>query len=260
MSELNIGKHVPLGTDIGSTLLSVKQTTDRGITVQTFLADARTLTAPTMSKVNKDVCRNIIRSHKIKYYVHAPYTINFCTMMNPDKRYVQKCAQQYLKLSFDIEALGVVFHVGKSVKLEIKKALIAMTESLVHLCQFADKDCPLLLETPAGQGTELLVGYTSFSAYYKYIQPHTNGRMKVCIDTCHVFAGGDDPLEYISKWIEDHGASSIGLVHFNDSKTEKGSRKDRHEDYKSDNGHIGIDTMTKIAELCILNNIHMVTE
>jgi len=255
-----IGQHIPLVGTVADTLLIVKNTTDKGITIQTFLSNGSTLTAPTMSEVNRKHCRGIVRSHKIKYYVHAPYTINFCTMMNPDKGYVQKCAQQYLKLSFDIEALGVVFHVGKSVKLEIKKALNAMTLSLMHLCKFAKRDCPILLETPAGQGTELLVGYASFSAYYKYIQPHTDSRMKVCIDTCHVFAGGDDPLEYITKWILEHGADSIGLVHFNDSKTPRGSRKDRHEPFLSGNGHIGIDTMMSIARLCADNDIHMVTE
>ena len=48
------------------------------------------------------------------------------------------------------------------------------------------------------------------------------------MDTCHVFASGYDPLEYLERWSEKHGAKSIGLIHLNDSKTPRNSHVDRH--------------------------------
>ena len=45
-------------------------------------------------------------------------------------------------------------------------------------------------------------------------------KIKICIDTCHVFATGHESLEYLEKW-NKRFPSSIVLVHYNDSKVDK---------------------------------------
>ena len=255
------GRHLRMLDNLNVTLLeAVNSGIPKGGVIQTFLAPSDRLFLSEMSEVDRKICRGIIRKYKLNWFVHSPYMVNLCTLLQSDKLTARRCAEEYLSRAFNLEALGVVFHVGKHVKLSAGDGLCRMTESLRYLASKAQSGCPVLLETPAGQGTELLVGYTAFSNYYNRLKPLVGTHVKVCIDTCHVFAGGDDPLEYITKWVTDHGADSIGVVHFNDSKTPKGSRKDRHEHYLSGKGHIGLDTMTKIAVFCSEHGIGMVIE
>ena len=82
--------------------------------------------------------------------------------------------------------------------------------------------------------------------------------IRICVDTCHVFASGyDDPLEYI-QYIQKIDKNLLKLVHYNDSKTSCGSCLDRHE--LIGNGHIGFEKMKKIAEYCHSHKISMVYE
>jgi deoxyribonuclease-4 len=110
------------------------------------------------------------------------------------------------------------------------------------------------LETPAGQGTEMLTVYDDF---VRFVQSFASPRLRICVDTCHVFATGQNPLDYIQK-IHDTDASLLQLVHFNDSAEACGSCLDRHAFVGT--GKIGITTMTTIAEYCSERHIPMVVE
>nr|QBK90498.1 MAG: AP (apurinic) endonuclease family 2 [Pithovirus LCPAC103] len=261
METENVGYHLPIPEGLVVSLYLVNKSEPApGLPIQTFLGRNDALTLEELTEVDRKICRGIIRRHKIRFYNHGPFKINLCTMLDPTKVIARRCAEGYLMRAFDLESRGVVFHVGKHVKLSPELGLSKMIQSLVYLASKAQPDCPVLLETPAGQGTELVVGYEAFSQFYRAIKLRTGDRLKVCIDTCHVFAGGDCPLEYIQNWIAEHGTESIGLVHFNDSKTPLGSRKDRHEPYLSGEGNIGLETMMKVAQLCQAQAIDMVTE
>ena len=80
---------------------------------------------------------------------------------------------------------------------------------------------------------------------------------KVCIDTCHVFAAGHDPAEYLKKWLEESEVE-VQIVHFNDSKGECNCHKDRHEE--PGNGFIGSQSMIDVYNICNNLNIPMVYE
>jgi deoxyribonuclease-4 len=76
-----------------------------------------------------------------------------------------------------------------------------------------------------------------------------------CVDTCHVFACGYKPSEYIN-YIGNNGL--LRLVHYNDSNDICGSCKDRHAFVGQ--GHIGLPEMTAVADYCGANNVAMVIE
>ena len=82
-------------------------------------------------------------------------------------------------------------------------------------------------------------------------------RFKICIDTCHVFAAGNDPYEYIDNWINEYGKETIALIHFNDSCGKQGCKKDRHK--TPGEGEIG-KKMSNIYELCKKNNLYLIYE
>jgi deoxyribonuclease-4 len=104
----------------------------------------------------------------------------------------------------------------------------------------ATAECPVLLETPSGQGTETLVGQDEFIAFF---QQFDDPRLRICVDTCHVFAAGIDPLTYI-KAVEQVNPHLLQLIHLNDSKAPCGSCVDRHEAIGQ--GHIGMEKMREI--------------
>jgi AP endonuclease-1 len=66
-------------------------------------------------------------------------------------------------------------------------------------------------------------------------QVEDKSRVRVCLDTCHLFAAGYDirtPEAYratMKQFDEQVGNKYLGGIHLNDSKTELGSCKDLHE-------------------------------
>ena len=91
---------------------------------------------------------------------------------------------------------GVVVHCGKYLKLDMQDALLNMYNNLIDLLPFTTKDCTILLETSAGQGTEVLHTYKMFSKFYALFSEKEQQKIAVCIDTCHVFA----PIRFYKKF------------------------------------------------------------
>lgn len=212
----------------------------------------------------KDI-KFLVNELKLPLYNHAPYTINLAKPWNSknpnDTTYWVRSCIEVLKLSDAIGARGMVIHTGKPTKvLDPKTGLANMIRYLHEIIPEATEQCPLLLETPAGQGTELGSTLQEFIDIYSEFNTEERKRFKVCIDTCHVWAAGHDPYEYLLGWERAHGCQSIGLVHFNDSQRECGCRVDRHHYYTRPGGYIGYEILRKVAEWCNERNIDMVTE
>ncbi len=182
-------------------------------------------------------------------YVHTPYIINLCVKND----WNVKLLQTNLKVAARCGFKGVVVHVGKSTKQPLTEALATMRENILASLDSATVDCPLLLETPAGQGTETLTGMDEF---IQFVLSFGDERLRICLDTCHVFACGHKPLDYIKTCLAHEDL--LKLIHYNDSKDTCGSCKDRHALVGT--GHIGLAGMTDIAELCKAKGLPMVIE
>jgi len=157
-------------------------------------------------------------------------------------------------------AKGVVVHVGKSVKMSLSVALENMRANLLLAIPHATEQCPILLETPAGQGTEML---TDIEEFIEFVASFGDIRLRACVDTCHIFVCGYDPMEYIERFMgvgagADPRRDLLKLIHFNDSAAVAGSRKDRHAFVGT--GHIGLTGMSRIAECCSGWGLPMVIE
>ena len=90
----------------------------------------------------------------------------------------------------------------------------------------------IVLENTAGQGSNL--GYRFEHLAEIIDQVDDKSRMGVCIDTCHTFSAGydlrtPDACEKTFSSLEQTiGFKYLRGMHINDSKTDFGSRKDRH--------------------------------
>lgn len=193
----------------------------------------------------------LIRKTGAKVFVHSQYIINLCT--KADDNWHTNLLIKNLKITRAFGGKGVVVHVGKSVKQPLGEALEAMRTSLLTAMEHATLECPVLLETPAGQGTEML---TNMKEFLDFVETFCDLRIRACIDTCHVFACGVDPLTYIDTALGRPGL--VKLVHFNDSHGICGSRVDRHAHIGS--GHIGFEKMSAVADLCCQNGLPMLVE
>ena len=129
-----------------------------------------------------------------------------------------------------------------------------MKANMLEALQHATPSCPILLETPAGQGTEVLRTWADFAGFVADIG---DARLRICIDTCHVFACGHDPLDYLTRTIQAH-PSLTKLIHFNDSATACGSCTDRHANIGQ--GYIGMEKMSSIAHYAVKSSVPMLVE
>ena len=149
----------------------------------------------------------------------------------------------------------MVVHTGKYKDQDVESALNKMEISILKILDVATEGCPLIIETPAGQGTELCSGLTHFQTFYSRFK--NDPRLKICIDSCHVFSAGYDPEYYLNNWITKY-PGSVTVVHFNDSEVCRGSRVDRH--FTPGLGYIGYKRLWAVHEICRQNNIPMVRE
>jgi len=94
-----------------------------------------------------------------KIIVHAPYVLNFAKDFYKHSNEIKRILLE-LRIADKIGAIGCVIHVGKSLKLDINNAVNNMYLSIKYILSVIKDeklDVKLILETAAGQGTELFV-------------------------------------------------------------------------------------------------------
>lgn len=246
MSEFKIGCHISKQKSLSATIETLP-TNDRPY--QIFLGGPQN-TAMRNDPKDFQKTAQLLADRPAPVFVHSQYIINLATIAEGDA-WNTDLLKKNLQYAAAAGLSGVVVHVGKSVKLDKKIAIENMRKNLEMVVKYATESCPLLLETPAGQGTELLTDATDFLKFVLSVPG-----LKVCVDTCHVFASGYDPLEYLE--IFDTEPDLVKLVHFNDSKEGCGSCKDRHAVIGS--GEIGSEKMQQLAEACKERKYPMVFE
>ena len=149
-----------------------------------------------------------------------------------------------------IGAIGVVFHVGKHCK------RCSELETINNMIEYINKvidetktvKTKFLLETGAGQGSEVAIKIEDFKYIYDHIKKKS--RFGFCIDTCHIFAAGydikDKPNLYITQFDKIVGLKKVKLLHLNDSKGKLDSHLDRHQNMLDGNiGDNGLSTFIK---------------
>lgn len=246
--QYRIGTHVGKEKLLANTVASLR---DYSKPYQIFLS------GPQNSKFNVDDtdvgnALALIRKENAKIYVHSQYIINLCAKEATDDWHV-KLLSKNLKVCRAMGGKGVVVHVGKSTDQPLPEALQKMRAGIQAVLEDATPECPLLLETPAGQGTETLKDMKEF---IEFVMSFHDNRVRICLDTCHVFACGHEPVGYIAETLKHAGL--LQLIHFNDSLGECGSCVDRHAFIGR--GKIGFEKMSEIANVCHQHALPMVIE
>lgn len=248
-----IGTHIPKGKSIANSITNFCLDNPQ-CPCQIFISNPRT------GKRSKDtdkqviLAANIIKQNNYCVFIHAPYVINLCQIQldkETNENWGQKILNEELQYGVRMGCKGVVVHTGASKELPTEQALNNMENIVRNALQYATKECPLLLETPAAEGTDVCNTVEELQTFLSRFCG--DERLGLCVDTCHVFSAGyNHPLDYLMK------CKKINLIHFNDSAVICGAHKDRHA--PPGRGHIGAAKMEQIAQWASQKDIPMIVE
>jgi deoxyribonuclease-4 len=199
--------------------------------------------------------RKLTTEQGYRFYVHVAHTINVSRRYDDD--WVVKNLYRHLAKGAAMGCKGIVVHCGvKRKDVQYQVAYDNMVYTVIAAAEHATPECPLLIETSAGQTGELLSKPEELIAFYYSLPQATRANIKICVDTCHVFAAGYLPQDFVRELKE--AKIPIGLFHFNDSKGDKGCCKDRHAHLGR--GYIGLSNLIAVGNYALQNKIDMVFE
>lgn len=194
---------------------------------------------------------------------HASYLIN---LASADDALWEKSINAFIDELERAEALGllgVVLHPG-SPKDDGEAFGIKRIAQALDIChqRTAGFKTLTLLETTAGTGKHLGYRFEQLAAMRAGVDDPA--RVAICFDTCHVFAAGyeirtaEGYAETMDAFDRTIGLERLRCFHFNDSKFDLGSRKDRHEHIGK--GFIGLDGFRHIINDARFEDVPMILE
>ncbi|WP_434219141.1 deoxyribonuclease IV [Dubosiella newyorkensis] len=192
--------------------------------------------------------------------IHAPYIINLANSMRPETaEFGVEFLQEELRRVDAIGASVLVLHPGAHVKAGVEVGVEWIVNGLNQVLDQDDSNVVIALETMAGKGSEIGSNFEELAKIREQI--HKKERIKICLDTCHIHDAGYDLTafdEVLDEFDSILGLENLAVLHINDSKNERGARKDRHENIG--NGFIGFETLAKIVHHPKLESITKILE
>lgn len=232
--------------------------------MQIFLKSPRGGVAKPLSEAEELKFQQAYDQHNFQFVVgHSSYLLNLAKPIDIlDNWQMNSLLDDFEKLS-RLNGKGLVYHVGKYLKLPYQEAEGQLVENLKILLDKAHKyNVPLLLENCAGQGTEMGTNLEHLQSVIDKVQ--AGKLLATCLDTCHAFAAGydlSDPAEVDKFFDQIQKTITIQKVvcfHFNDSKNPCGSRKDRHENLGL--GHIAVPGLQQFLKRAAEHNVPVILE
>jgi deoxyribonuclease-4 len=194
---------------------------------------------------------------------HASYLLNLAT---PDDELWHKSIESLLVEMERCDLLAIpylVIHPGSHMESgeDAGVARIGGALNIAHE-RLPDARVKITLETTAGQGTNLGYRFEQLAAMIE--ETEAKNRLAVCYDTCHTLAAGYDfrtpegYAEVFQQFDEIIGLDRLTVFHFNDSKQDVASRRDRHEHIGE--GSVGLDGFRHILNDPRFTELPMVLE
>lgn len=178
-------------------------------------------------------------------FLHAPYLVNLSA---PDARVHERSVEN---LAFALErgarlgAAGVIVHTGSARGADRDAALTRAATTMTALLDRVD-GIDLVVELTAGSG--FMIAGTVEELADVFVACEWHPRVRICLDTCHLFAAGHDlttaaGVRRLRAGVRALGAERVTVVHVNDSRDPLGSHRDRHA--RVGRGTIGLDPLRR---------------
>ena len=176
---------------------------------------------------------------------HAPYTLNCCSAKPETREFALNTLKDDLNRMELTPNQLYNFHPGSHTGQGEEKGIELIADTL-NSALFENMTTTVLLETMAGKGSEIGKSFEEIRAIIDRVE--LDGKLGVCLDTCHVNDAGYDIVKNLDGVLEEFdkivGIDRLKAVHLNDSKNPLASHKDRHE--KIGRGYIGTDAFERI--------------
>ncbi len=193
---------------------------------------------------------------------HDSYLIN---LGHPEAEPRNRSLDAFIDEMQRCEQLGVptlVMHPGSHLGQISEEDCLANIARCINRAHAVTKSVAVLLETTAGQGSNVGYCFEHLERIIDDIEDTT--RIGVCLDTCHVFAAGfdirtrsglEDALARLDRVV---GLRFLRACHLNDTKHDRGSRKDRHAPIGD--GFLGIEAFRAIMNEPQLGGMPLILE
>ena len=187
---------------------------------------------------------HVQRGELLAVFGHANYLINLAAT-NPQfhANSIRALAEELVRadqLELPFLVLHPGAHLGAGEEAGLEKIVDSVEEVFRRIPKVRTK---IALEITAGQGS--CIGHRFEHLAHIIANVREPDRLRVCLDTAHLFAAGYDigsepgVKRTFREFDRVIGRSRLVAIHVNDSKTDRGSRVDRHEHIGK--GRIGLD-------------------
>jgi deoxyribonuclease IV len=207
------------------------------VVLQLFTKQPSRWAEPTLTDERSAAYRANAAAHGIRASIaHDSYLIN---LASPDPVLRQRSLDSFTGELRRCSALGigwVVTHPGNATDGDVASGLVRNSEAVQQALEITT-DVIVLFETTAGAGRVLGATFQQLAQLLDGITPALQGRVGVCMDSCHVWAAGydlrDSYDDVMRRFDDEVGIGRVQLFHLNDSVGGLASRRDRH-------AHIGM--------------------
>lgn len=259
---LIIGSHVSF-TAKEQLLGSVKESLKYGSNTFMFYTGAPQNTA--RAKISSDLTKQAIElmngsSISLEnLIVHSPYIINLANNKEPEKySFSINFLIEEVKRCEEIGVKYLVLHPGSHVGLGIDEGISNIIKALNKVNE-SNNNIVILLETMSGKGSEIGSNFGEIKRIIDGVEEKE--KVGVCLDTCHLNDSGYDMSDFdtvLEEFDKTIGLSYLHCIHINDSKNEKGAKKDRHENFGY--GTLGFNNLINIIYNKKIENIPKILE
>jgi len=250
-SEILLGAHMSIG---GGVHLAIERARSVDCTaMQIFVKNNMQWFARPLTKEEiRAFLNHAQRSELPNIFAHANYLINLAATNPQFHANSLRALSEELTRADQLELPFLVLHPGAHLGAGEEAGLTKIIKSIDRVLAGIPKvKTKIALETTAGQGS--CVGHRFEHLAHIIAQVCEPERLCVCLDTAHVFAAGYDlgteksTRKMFAEFDRTIGLERLAALHLNDSKTERGSRVDRHE-------HIGKGRIGLEAFRCIMRD------
>ena len=166
-------------------------------------------------------------------FVHALYLVNLASENEEFYRKSIETMCMTMDVACQIEAGGVIFHIGSHHGSGFESALERVAGAMEEILEHTSDTTWLLMENSAGGGGSVGRSIEELAALQERLGRHE--RLGVCLDSCHLYVSGWDvteraELDHLVAELERLiGLDRLRALHINDAKAPLGSNRDRHE-------------------------------
>lgn len=192
-------------------------------------------------------------------FIHALYLVN---LASTNKDILDKSTNSLIidmQNGARIHSAGVIVHIGSHLGVgfdAVKDQVVAVIKRVLD----STENCDLILENDAGQNGK--IGSPEEISYL--IEKINNPRLKMCLDSAHLFESGidirkqEDVAKFSEKLIKLDLLDKLVCIHLNDSATILDSHRDMHANIGE--GEIGLSGLGNLINNDSFKNLPLILE